>query len=161
MTNPLRKQRNKPQLPLRLRLSSQRRRRLNRKRSRLIPPSYRQRRLRLILRRLKLIRTLPPKRPKNKPTKLRKRNRRLKLHRPPRRRQRLRQRRWLRRSKPLLRRPGSRLSPTRRQLLSTPTSRLMSITNKIMRPRVLLLLCPQFSHLKLLKHLPKPSEHMV
>ena len=161
MTNPLRKQRNKPQLPLRLRLSSLRRRRLNRKRSRLIPPSYRQRRLRLILRRLKLIRTLPPRRPKNKPTKLKKRNRRLRPHRPPKRRHRLRHRRWLRRSKLLLRKPRSRLSLTRRQLLSMPISRLISITNKKMRPRVLLLLCLQFSRLKLLKHLPNPSEHMV
>ena len=165
MTNPLRKQRNKPQPPLRLRLSSLRRKRLNRKRSRLIPPSYRQRRLRLKPRRLKLIRTWPLRRPKNKPTKLRKRNRRLKLHKLPRRRQKLRQRRWLKRSKLPLKKPRSKLSPTRRQLLSTPTSRLMSITNKIMRPKVLLPLYPQFSHLKhqlLLQHLPpKPSEHMV
>ena len=160
MKSPLQKLRNKPLPLLRQRLLLLRRIRLIHQRSRLIPPSYRQRRLRLKPRRLKLIRTRPLRRPKNKPTKLRKRNRRLKLHRPPRRRQKLRQRRWLRRSKPLLRRPGSRLSPTRRQLLSMPTSRLISVTNKRMRPRVLLLLFPQFSHLKqLLLHLP--SEHMV
>ena len=160
MINQIRKLRNKPQPPLRLRLSPLKRRRLIRQRSRLIPPSYRQRRLRLKLRRPKLIRMPLQKRLKNKPTKLRKRNRRLRLHRPPRRRQRLRQRRWLRRSKLPLRKPRSRLSPTRKQLLSMPTSRLISITNKKMRPRVLLLLCHQFSHLK---HQlpPKPSEHMV
>ena len=138
-----------------------RRRRLNRQRSRLIPPRYKLRKLRLIQRRPNLRRMPPPRRPRNRPTKLRKRNRRLKLHRPPRRRLRLRQKRWLRRNKPPSRKPRSRLSPTRRQLLLMPISRLISITSKIKRPRVLLLLCPQFSHLKLLKHLPNPSEHMV
>ena len=162
MKSPLLKLRNNLLPPLRQRLSSLRRKRLTRQRSRLTPPSYRQRRLRLKPRRLKLIRTLPLRRPKNKPTKQRKRDRRLKLHRPPRRRQRLRQRRWLKRSKPPLRRLRSRLSLTRRQLLSMPTSRLISVTNRRMRPRVLLQLCPQFFHLKqLLLHLPKPSEHMV
>ena len=54
-----------------------------------------------------------------------------------------------------------------------PTSRLISITNKIKHPRALLLLCPQFSlpkqlllllpqllHLLHLPH-PKPTEYMV